>query len=437
MNTFVNRTTELKKLVACQKRTSGLIVIFGRRRVGKTRLITKWLESSGVSQTAYSQAVEGGQELQIEQIAGDLSETLDLVVHPRTWGDFFSILRKLPPPWIICLDEFQYLVQTSPSLPSMLQKFIDHHLPKKCHLVISGSSQSLMRRLVTDSTEPLYERSVLTLNIRPMDYPHFSKYMNLYPESIGTFQSFSLVGGLPRYWKTLEQLDLSDAVTIADRLYFDTGSPLEDEADRILKDEGSVGQMARSLLECIGRGSHKMSEIAGRIQQPATNLSRPLKLLVDLGIVTKDVPFGVSERDSKKSLYRLNDPVLEFWYSTYSPLRVRWQRLSIKEKKQAISLHASRILERSIRDSVPGAQRYWESNLEWDSVHVDTGSSIIIREIKASRLSTKEKGALKQEIHNQFKASALRGTFQLKRVEILDIDDCLTILSRPNQTNLV
>ena len=93
MKIFVNRIEELKKLKANQKGAGGLIVIYGRRRVGKTRLIAKWFEESNCKNTAYSQAVEGSLQLQLEQIFEDLKDSLDLVVAPKTWGEFFSILR--------------------------------------------------------------------------------------------------------------------------------------------------------------------------------------------------------------------------------------------------------------------------------------------------------------------------------------------------------
>ena len=430
MKIFVNRIEELKKLKANQKGAGGLIVIYGRRRVGKTRLIAKWFEESNCKNTAYSQAVEGSLQLQLEQIFEDLKDSLDLVVVPKTWGEFFSILRKSDAPWMICLDEFQYLVLACPSLPSMLQKFIDHQIPKNCLFIISGSSQSMMHRLVTDSSEPLYDRSIFTINLKPMSYRHFCEYMSLNPQKIDSFYLFSLVGGLPRYWKALDQFGILDPVAAADQLYFEAGSLLEDEADRILKDEGTIGNVARSILECIGRGSHRISEIAGRLQQPATNFSRPIKFLVDLGIIVKETPFGVSVRDSKRTLYRLSDPVLEFWYSTYSPFRVRWKMYSSQDKQSALHLHASRVMERVIRDSTPGAQRYWESQFEWDCVFNSTASSIVIREIKLSKLTAHEKRALEKSIKDQFKASELSAKFTLKAVEVFDVHDCLDFLAK-------
>ena len=422
---FVNRKSELASLDQCQNRGGGLIVLYGRRRVGKTALLRHWL---GQRKSCYSQAIEGHPLLQIEQISNDIAEGMDFPVLPRNWTDFFNVLKKSAGPWILCIDEFQYLAESSPELPSLVQKFVDHSIGKGSTLILAGSSQSLMHGQVTDSSQPLYGRSDLTMKITPMEYKYFCDAMELKAKDQNSLILYTLTGGIPRYWKFLERVPSRDPVKVAEALYFESGSVMEDEPERILKDEGAIGNTARSILECIGRGCHKISEIAGRLGQPATNLSRPLRLLVDLGFVHKDNPFGANERDSKQSFYRLADPVLLFWFSIYSPMRTRWSILSTKEKTEFIHKHAGNILEKMIREHYNGAKKYWEGDFEWDVVREARRNQIIISEVKFGRLSERDRASIRKTREEQFNKSSLRKKYKLQAVEVIDSLDAIKLL---------
>jgi AAA+ ATPase superfamily predicted ATPase len=426
MKSFVNRKWELSKLKQIEKSKGGFIVLYGRRRVGKTALLSKWIENQNVG---YSQAIEAHVELQLQQLTEDLGTVMDFPVPPKNWAQFFKQLKSFKSPWVLCLDEFQYLVQSAPELPSQLQKFLDHDLRKGCTVTIAGSSQSLMHSLISDSAQPLYGRSDLSLNIKPMLYRDFCNALEYDKKSRDSFLLFTMTGGLPRYWKVLDQLGFKDPVKVADTLYFEQGAPLEDEPDRILRDEGSMGQMARSILECVGRGSHRISEIAARLNQPATNLSRAIRLLVDLNLIEKELPFSASERESKSSLYRIGDPVLFFWYHVYSPMRSRWHRLSQAEKIKILHANAGNILERMVRGHFHGAKRYWESKFEWDVVREVKDRELMISEVKFHKISARERSTIIQNIQSQFQASKLNGKYSLSGIEIFDLDDALNLLS--------
>jgi AAA+ ATPase superfamily predicted ATPase len=424
MKAFVNRKDELAILDQCQKRGGGLVILYGRRRVGKTALLQHWL---GKRRASYSQAIEGNPLLQVDQISCDIGEAMGFPIRPKSWSDFFSLLKRSPGPWILCIDEFQYLAESSRELPSMVQKFIDHSLPKGSILILAGSSQSLMHGLVTDSSQPLYGRSELTMKIEPMGYRYFCEALELKAKDLNSLVLYTMTGGLPRYWKFLERLPALDPITVAESLYFESGSVMEDEPERILKDEGALGNTAKSILECVGRGCHKMSEIGGRLGQPATNLSRPMKLLVDLGFIHRDTPFNASERDSKLSFYRLADPALLFWFGTYSPMRSRWPILTTDEKLSAIYKHAGDVLEKLIRDRYPNARRYWEGDFEWDSVREVSRGQIIVSEVKFGRLSKPDRTRIVKSIEAQFERSSLR-RYKLKSIEVIDSFDAMGVL---------
>ncbi len=115
---FVNRTEELRELDA-HARAGGLLVVFGRRRVGKTRLLRRWLERH---EGLYSQAIEASKEQQLAQIVADVRPALTSTIEPKTMLELLELLDMQPRRFTLCLDELPYLVASDPSLPSVLQR---------------------------------------------------------------------------------------------------------------------------------------------------------------------------------------------------------------------------------------------------------------------------------------------------------------------------
>src|SRR5258708_3393696 len=141
---FVNREEELLELDAAAMR-GGLLVVFGRRRVGKTRLLRHWLQAR---EGLYSQAIEAQRDLQIQQVFTDLRPQLETQLVPKTWPELLEVLALQKRRWVLCLDEFPYLTTVDASLPSRLQKWLDHSLPRGCLLIVAGSCTRPMKGLV-------------------------------------------------------------------------------------------------------------------------------------------------------------------------------------------------------------------------------------------------------------------------------------------------
>ena len=241
-----------------------------------------------------------------------------------------------------------------------------------------------------------------------------------------TFEKFSLIGGVPKYWTYIE--DNWDAIRLADELYFKKGALLESEPDRLLKDEDINGLQARAIFEALGRGVHKPSEIANRLGIKQTGLSKPINILMQTSLVIRSLPFGESIRNSKRTLYSIQDHALEFWYGTYSPHRSRWHLYSIKEKNKLIHDHGAKILERCYRSIFPDAERYWDNkSCEFDCVrHADSsGKNLIITEIKHKELSSSERAAISKDITEKFNNSKLSNSYSISSIEVLDTNDVL------------
>ena len=292
---FVNRIKEQQELEA-SARKGGLLVVFGRRRVGKTRLLAHWLRSRG---GMYSQAIEGPLDMQIQQVFADIRPQLSTQIVPKSWPEFLEVLTMQKKPWSLCIDEFPYLTAVDPSLPSQLQKWLDHSMPRGCQLILAGSSTRMMNDLFLNRSAPLYGRAQKLLHVQPMDYAAFCDACALKPADMASFEKFSLVGGIPKYWEFVEKGH--DVVALAEALYFDFAPYMEQEPQRILRDEGVTGASALSVLEAVGRGAERPSEIATRLGVVQTNLSRLLQQLLDASVLARELPFGESMRTTKIS----------------------------------------------------------------------------------------------------------------------------------------
>ena len=215
---------------------------------------------------------------------------------------------------------------------------------------------------------------------------------------------------MPRYWELAEPFG-ADAARAVDALALDPAGPLHGEPDRLLLEEVPPAAALRPLLDVIGAGAHRVSEIAGRLGRPASALARPLAALAEMGLVRRETPFGSDPRSGKRSLYRIDDPFLRLWFRVVAPGRTAlveapretrlryWRRHRAALEAQAweeLCRLAVPFLHRS--DSPLGrlgpwepAQRHWRRNEpEYDVVarSVD-GRRLLVGEAKAaSRPST-------------------------------------------------
>jgi len=416
---FVNRINEQAELAVATRR-GGLLVIFGRRRVGKSRLLRHWLTTNG---GLYSQAIEGPQDMQIRQVFEDIKSQLGTQIVPKTWPELLEVLSLQKKPWKLCIDEFPYLTAVDASLPSQLQRWIDQSIPKGCLLILAGSSTRMMNDLFLNRSAPLYGRAHKLLHVKPMDYAAFCQACGLKPADVATFEKFSLVGGIPKYWEFVEKG--ADVVALAKSLYFDFAPYMEQEPQRILRDEGVVGANAVSVLEAVGRGAERPSEIAVRLGTAQTNLSRLLQQLLDASVLAREMPFGESVRTTKKILYRIADPTMRFWFRVYSPHQSRWQNYSAEEKLKLIHDHASTVFEDSCRDRYAGASRYWEKDIELDIVAPDPekAKGLLVAEVKWRKLSAAERRHVMTQLESKWHRTALSHKHPNVRFEVFDASE--------------
>lgn len=410
---FLNRTDELDALEGLFRAAAGgLAVLSGRRRVGKTRLLVEWIRRRG---GIYFVADESTPALQRRYLAEALGHRLPgfgEVEYPD-WRSLFSRLAqeseraRFRGP--IVIDELPYLVASSPELPSVLQAWLDH-AAKAARLVVAlaGSSQRMMQGLVLDANAALYGRARVVLEVKPLA-PRWLPRAFPRLRSAERLLAWTAWGGVPRYWELATELRGSMASRI-DALVLDPIGPLHLEPDRLLLEESPPAADLRPLLDAIGGGAHRVSEIAARIGRPATSLSRPLDRLLGLGLVHREVPFGESERDTKRSLYRMADPFLRLWFRVVATNRGYLAVSAPRERRALLAKHlpglAATAFEELCRGAIPHlgewtpAGRWWQGSApEWDVVsRSPNGRELLLGEAKAGQRSMTQ-SALRAEVH--------------------------------------
>lgn len=411
---FLNRHQEL---ITLQKRCgkSGFGFMTGRRRVGKTALLRQVVRAQG---GWYHQAIEGTPAQQIGHLVAELKPLCPIFaeVMPSTWAEFFHLLARESLPPIVVFDEFPYWVQGDSTVPSVLQKWIDHELSKhRTLLMISGSAQSMLYSQCLQHDAPLYGHANLHMHLAPMSYAWFCKAYRYPIANPQSFERYSLVGGIPHYWRLMPR---GSPIQQATALYYQAGALLAEEPIRILQDETVTGNIPKAMMDLIGRGVSRPGEVASRLGIPQGHLSRPLALLCEIGLVERELPFGESVRTTKRVLYQLRDPALSFYYGSYLPSRSVWDQWPTCERSSLIHRHAARCWEHFCRQAFPGAARYWEGDIEIDLIAPLPGAKrYVVGECKWTRLTPAERQqqlrALEEKFHRTPLAKRLKVEFRL------------------------
>jgi len=323
MNTFQNREDELALLDRLYAEPdSKLVVLYGRRRLGKTTLLGRFAESKPC---IYYMADKAAEVSQRNALARAMSSMLDEPILEQAgyseWYDLFAAfdrLRDRTQKTILILDEYQYLCQTQRAFSSLIQKWWDEHWKQdNVMLILCGSLTSMMYRETLSHSSPLYGRSDASLLLRPLPYQHVRAFLPAVSEK-HCVERYALCGGVPRYLELLAPFKTFDEALTHGILA--PSAPLHAEARYLLQDEIDVPNVCWSLLEAIASGATRISEMASRLQQPANSLTRYLSLLRDLSIVERSVP--VAEKNpsrSKRGVYNITDPFLRLWFGCIYP----------------------------------------------------------------------------------------------------------------------
>lgn len=310
---FIGRTRELSELNRLYD--SGkfeMPVIYGRRRVGKTRLITEFAKGK---RAIYFQARRTNAEANLNMLsAAVLSQIPDAAgASYRTYDEVFNVLAKIARDerLVMVIDEYPYLAESYPEISSLLQDRIDHVFAPDTQLmlILCGSSLSFMEEQVLGYESPLYGRRTAQFKIEPIDF-----FTTLEAWSGMTLEDaaicYGMTDGVPAYVEKIDPTaSLEENIT---RQFLDPSGYLFEEPGNLLLQECRNPEQYDAIVQAIAQGRSKVSEIASATGIAASNTKGYLDKLASLGIVERELP--LNETSNKRAVYSLADQMFRFWY---------------------------------------------------------------------------------------------------------------------------
>lgn len=287
-------------------------VIYGRRRVGKTALLSEFIKGKDA---IFFTGVETNAKQNLENFSHCLAEYGSGIPAESVFASFQSALeyvfrlaetRRI----ILVIDEYPYVARASKSLASTLQLLIDRYKDSsKLFLILCGSSMSYMEDMVLSYKAPLYGRRTAQLKVEPFDFF----------EACRGFQNFSdfdkalaygFIGGTPQYL-----LQVNDSLSVEENIentHLNPSSSIFEEPSSLLKQEVREPAVYNAMIGAIANGCSKMNEISTSVGESSAACASHLKNLILLGILKKELPIG--EKNPRKTIYSISDNMFRFWY---------------------------------------------------------------------------------------------------------------------------
>ncbi|MBI5766671.1 MAG: ATP-binding protein [Verrucomicrobia bacterium] len=320
---FVGRAAELAALERHYRAaSSGLIPVYGRRRVGKTELILRFCAKKPTVCFTASDKLRTPQIADFMAVAAEwLAQPHLAAAAPQTWEAALRLVLGAAPAGrklVLVLDEFQWLCASSPELPSVLQRLWDHEWQrgKRLLLILCGSFIGFMEREVLGARSPLHGRRTAALRLEPFGFREAARFHPRWSREEQARACF-ICGGIPAYLRRFDP-HRSVAQNIATE-FFAVDAFFQREPDFLLREKLAEVKQAASVLEATARGRHSQGEIARSIGLSTAALAPHLKSLVAPGYLERVFPLMPGRPPRTSVLYRVADPLLRFWFRFIEP----------------------------------------------------------------------------------------------------------------------
>ena len=310
---FIGRESELNALNRLYN--SGkfeFAVIYGRRRVGKTALISEFIKDK---EAIFFTGVETNAKQNLENFSRCIMEYTTGKPADTTFSSFQSALEHIfelakTKRLLLVIDEYPYVARASKSLASTLQSLIDKYKEdSKLFLILCGSSMSYMEDHVLAYKAPLYGRRTAQFKIKPFDFFEVCSYLNKMTD-VDKAIAYGITGGTPKYL-----LQIDENISIEENIkntHLNPYSSIFEEPSNLLKQEVREPAIYNAIITAIATGSSRMNEISSKVGEDTSVCSAYIKNLILLGIVKKELPYG--EKSSRKTIYSIEDNMFRFWY---------------------------------------------------------------------------------------------------------------------------
>ena len=396
---FIDREDELR--ILDERFKSGraeFLVVYGRRRIGKTELIKKVISKHG---GIILMGREESKKLQLQRFSKLLAEHFndDFLKKQSldSWDAFFEYLSAKTGRIILALDEFPYLVKEDRALPSILQDYWDNKLHNtEIFLIILGSSISMMEKLLGYKS-PLYGRCTGQLKLGPFKFKDVASYIGDVEKAV---EFYSVFGGTPAY---ITEADLSKSITEnIEEKFLRIDSFVYQDVRFVLMEEMEEPRYYFSILEAIAKGNVALGEIINYTGLRRSLVGKYLRVLMDLGLIRRKVPVTASVK-TKKGIYSFRDNIFSFWFGFIHPYEDMLE-LGREEEvrdliKRNLNTHIGRVFEdvaeEVLRDIYRGRfsrlGSWWHRGEEIDLVALDEEKKdAVFFEVKWSSLGKRD-----------------------------------------------
>ena len=312
---FVGRKQELNELSRLYNTHKfQCVIIYGRRRVGKTALINEFIKDK---EAIYFTGQETNAKENMENLSGSIfSVSRDFQKYFPLFSNYkdaleavFSLAetRRL----VFAIDEYPYLAASYKGISSLLQTCIDRYKDSsKLFLILCGSSLSFMENQVLGYKSPLYGRRTAQFKVSPFDYTQTIEYFSDSYSAQDTALLYGITGGIPLYMSIIDSH--CSVVENIKKNFLEPSGYLFEEPGNLIKQECREPAQYNAIIKAIANGASRLSEIAGKVGLETALCSTYISKLISIGIVKKEYPFR--EETSKKTIYRLGDSMFRFWY---------------------------------------------------------------------------------------------------------------------------
>jgi len=376
---FVARQMELNLLDDLYRRPGAqLLILYGRRRIGKTRLVSHWL-SQIEGQCLYWMATQTSSVNQLRHFSQALFQFLNpgAAIDPTfsyaSWDAALTEAGRAAQSnrLVLVLDEFTYVMQADPEVPSLIQQIWDHQLKEQSNLflILTGSLAGIIQRTALDYQSPLYGRATASLRLQPLPFGALTDLLPQYqPEQ--RVAVYAVTGGIPGY---LELFD--DRLTILENLRQRIVTPANvmlTDAVFLLHEQLDEPRNYMAIIEAIAVGYHTLSDIAKMAGIVRSNIVKYLGVLRELGYVERIVPATVRRPDkSRQGRYVIVDPYLRFYFRFLAPNLGFIERGMVR---QTINLLHDHLID------FIGTHTFEELCREWVAVQGDRGALPLLPE---------------------------------------------------------
>ena len=308
---FIGRKTELAKLNSEYEHDGAFVVVYGRRRVGKTTLIKEFIKDKTAF---YFLATEELESQSMKRLAGVIGRTTNNGLIQKAsfadWLDLFQIIADYKPneKKILVIDEFPYLVKTNPAFPSILQNAWDEILKdNNVMLILSGSLIGMMQKHALSYDSPLYGRRTSQMRLSPLPFSDVYKVFDLsFDEAV---KQYAVTGGVPKYMEFFQ--DKKELIDQLKEVVLSKSSFLYEEPFFLLRSETLSGVNYFSIIKAIADGNHKLGKIASALSLDTSSITPYLTTLIELGFIEKRTPITEKNPEkSRKGLYFISDNFL-------------------------------------------------------------------------------------------------------------------------------